>query len=83
MHWWRKGGIPMSFQEIMCLYKLMTVAFNPNSNIRLNQDELEIASEVLKKLADDAPNWTQEDKEKYKLLVDLIKESSKKELRGE
>ena len=37
----------------------------------------------VKKLADDAQNWTREDKEKYKLLVDLVKEASKKELRGE
>ncbi|MBE7063201.1 MAG: hypothetical protein E7390_05380 [Ruminococcaceae bacterium] len=67
----------MRFQELMCLYKLMTVAFNPNSNVRLNQNELEIASEVLKEIADDAPNWTHKEKEQYKLLVDLTKESTK------
>lgn len=73
----------MNFSELMCLYKLMSVAFNNKMKETLTQYELDIASEALKKLADDAQNWTREDKEKYKLLVDLVKEASKKELRGE
>ena len=73
----------MNFNELLCLYKLMSVAFNNKKKETLTQNEIDIASETLKKFADDAQNWTREDKENYKLLVDLVKESSKKELRGE
>lgn len=72
----------MNFYEMMCLYKIMAVVFDAKPNTSLRQNEIDVAAELLKKLADDTPNWTHNDKENYKLLVDFVKENTKANLRG-
>lgn len=64
----------MNLSEIMSLYKLITIACFPNSKISITQNELEIAVDALKRMADNSPNWSEYDKEVYKLALDCAKE---------
>lgn len=69
--------IDMNFYDILSVAKLFAIATGNANHITMSSTELEIASETLKKLADERRDWTTEQKEYYKLLVDYIKEQTK------
>lgn len=67
----------MNFSDMLSLAKLFTLATNSTATLTMSSEELEVACEVLKKLADEKAIWSQEQKEYYKLLVDYAKELTK------
>ena len=62
---------------MLSLAKLFTLATNSTTTLTMSSEEIEVACEVLKKLADEKAIWSQEQKEYYKLLVDYAKELTK------
>lgn len=67
----------MTLYEMICFAKLFAVATGKEPKDTLTSQELEIGSEALKKLADQRLDWTKEQKDLYKMLVDAAKELSK------
>ncbi len=67
----------MNFYETICISKLYAVAFGFAPRQSINNTEIDVAAECLKKMADNNYTWTQEQKDQYKLLVDFAKEMSK------
>ena len=67
----------MNFSDMLSLAKLFTPATNSTATLTMSSEEIEVACEVLKKLADEKAIWNQEQKECYKLLVDYVKELTK------
>lgn len=67
----------MNFYDILSVAKLFAIATGNTNHITMNSAELEIASEALKKLADERNDWNEEQKEYYKILVDFAKEQAK------
>ncbi len=63
----------ISFYELTCFTKVSNAAFGICSSTSISKAEFDIAFEVLKKLTDNRCDWTQEQKEQYKLLVDFVK----------
>lgn len=61
--------------EMMSFAKFITSAFA--GNVTLSEAELEAGTTALKNLADNSPYWNQEQKDAYKLLVDVVKENYK------
>lgn len=62
--------------EMMSFAKFVMSAFA--GNVTFSEAEMEAGTTVLKNLADNAPYWNQQQKEAYKLLVDVVKEDCKK-----
>lgn len=60
--------------EMMSFAKFVMSAFS--GNVSLSEAELEAGTMALKNIADNAPRWNQNQKEAYKLLVDVAKENS-------
>ena len=67
----------MNFYDILSVAKLFAVATGNTKHITMSSAELGIASEALKKLADERDDWNEEQKEYYKILVDYAKEQTK------
>lgn len=67
----------MNFYDILSFAKLFSLATGNTKHITMSSAELEIASEALKKLADERNDWNKEQKEYYKMLVDYAKEQTK------
>lgn len=67
----------MNFYDILSVAKLFAIATGNTNNINMSSAEIEIASETLKKLADERNDWNKEQKEYYKMLVDYAKEQTK------
>lgn len=67
----------MNFCDILSVAKLFAMATGNANHISMSSAELEIASEALKKLADERKDWNKEQKEYYKMLVDYAKEQTK------
>ena len=53
----------MNFYDILSVAKLFAVATGNTKHITMSSAELEIASEALKKLADERDDWNEEQKE--------------------
>jgi hypothetical protein len=64
----------LSFYELMSFAKTFSKFFYLDRNVSATKEEQNAAVEVLKKMADNRGNWTQEQKESYKALVDFVKE---------
>lgn len=62
----------MSLYEMLCFAKVYCAAFG-FSSLAISRQEIDIAFEVLKKATDNRQDWTQEQKDVYKLLVDFSK----------
>lgn len=62
--------------EMMSFAKFVMSAFS--GNVTTSDVENEIGATILKNMADNAPYWNQQQKDAYKLLVDVAKENSKK-----
>lgn len=67
----------MNFYDILSVAKLFAIATGNMNPVIMSSAELEIASETLKKLADERNDWNEEQKEYYKILVDFAKEQTK------
>ncbi len=50
--------------------------------MNMSDAEMEAATEVLKQMGDNAPNWNPDQKELYKAMVDAAKESSRGQQNG-
>ena len=72
----------MNFYEVISLAKLFARVFDGNSSITLSEAELEAASELLKELGDNRQDWTPQQRETYKALVDFGKEDLKRQRHG-
>lgn len=65
----------MNNYEMLCIAKLFSLAMG-YSNVRPTKVELEVATEVIKKMVDSNPNINQQQKEMYKFMVDIAKENT-------
>ncbi len=64
----------MSFIELISFSKVFSVALYLDNKSILSRQDLEITSEVLKRMADESPYWTHEQREMYKIIVDFVKQ---------
>lgn len=62
--------------EMMSFAKFIISAFE--GNVTPSEAELEAGAMALKNMANNSPYWNQQQKEAYKLLVDVVKENYKK-----
>ncbi len=67
----------MDFDELISVAKLFSSA-TQGKPISMSSKELDVACEALKKMADERQDWTQEQKELYKAMVDYAKDNSSK-----
>ena len=67
----------MTFYQLTCYTKLYNAAMGYIDRNSVTHHEVEVAIEVLKKLADKRDEWTNEQKELYKALADIAKEMLK------
>lgn len=67
----------MQFYELISFSKVFSVATGLEKRSILSTADVEITSEVLKRMADESDYWTREQKELYKLIVDAVKEMTK------
>lgn len=67
----------MQFYELISFSKVFSVAMGLDKRSILSTADIEITSEVLKHMADESVCWTCEQKELYKLMVDMAKEMTK------
>ena len=63
----------MNNYEMLCIAKLFSLAMG-YSNVRPTKVELEVATEVIKKMVDSNPNINQHQKAMYKFMLDIAKE---------
>ena len=61
-------------QEQICVYKLFCAAMGMMDKRNISNTEMEIACETLKRMADQRFDWTDQQKNTYKFLVDFAKE---------
>lgn len=64
----------MSFYEMICFAKVYNVACGIAHPATVSENELDVAVEVIKRMIDNRDNWTQEQKEIYKLIADYAKD---------
>ena len=67
----------MTPYEMLCLSKLFYITMGMMDRRNITHDEVEIACELLKKMADQRYDWNDQQKNYYKFLVDFAKELSK------
>ncbi len=65
----------MSFFEIMCVAKLIAVFFDYSPKAILSKLELNVASEAIKKVANQS-DFPPQFKEKYNQLIDFLRETT-------
>ena len=63
----------MTFYQLTCYTKIYNAAMGHIDRRSVTQQEIEVAIEVLKKLADERDDWTDEQKELYKSIADIAK----------
>lgn len=63
----------MTFYQLTCYTKIYNAAMGDIDRRSVTQQEIEVAIEVLKKLADERDDWTDEQKELYKSIADIAK----------
>ena len=61
---------------MLCIAKLFSLAMG-YSSVRPTKVELEVATEVIKKMVDNNLNLNQQQKEMYKFMLDIAKERIK------
>ncbi len=77
---YRIGGVreedSMNPFEMMSFAKFVMSAFT--GNVTPSEAEIEAGTMMLKNIADNSPRWNQQQKDVYKLLVDVVKDNNKK-----
>lgn len=68
----------MNFYESICFSRVHAAFCGLIPKQQVSEAEYEVAFECLKKMAENRYDWTDEQKEQYKALVDYCKEVSKK-----
>ena len=68
----------MDLNELMCFAKVYSVVMGLASPMSVSKREIDVAIEALKKNADNRWDWTQEQKDLYKLMLDFAKQNLKK-----
>ena len=63
--------------EQMCLFKLFCSSMGMMDRNNITNAEMEVACESLKHMADQRYDWTDQQKNTYKFLVDYAKEMTK------
>lgn len=63
----------MTISEQLCITKLFFTAMGMMPSNMISQPEMEIACEALKQAADQRCDWSDQQKEVYKWLVDWAK----------
>lgn len=66
----------MELKEYSCLYKLYSVAMGKASKNSITKEEINVAAECLKKIAENKTDWSDDEKNLYKEYVDICKEMS-------
>ena len=66
----------ISILELNALNKVISYVAG-SSKDTISETETELAKECLKKFADNAPKWNDEQKKQFKTLVDLLQNPSK------
>ena len=64
----------MSCIELVSFSKVFSVALHLDNKSILSRQDLEITSEILKRMADESPYWTHEQREMHKIIVDFVKQ---------
>ena len=72
----------MTPHEEYCVARVYNAALGIIDRKTITKHELDITIEILKKYADDQGNWTDDQKEVYKLLADYAKEQIKRDIDG-
>ena len=67
----------MNFYEYFSFAKVYNAAMNPQYRNTVSKKEIETTVEILKKMADNRSDWSDDQKEAYKLLADFAKERIK------
>lgn len=67
----------MTIYEQLCITKLFFSALGMMGQNTISTTEMDIACEALKQIADQRYDWTDQQREVYKWLVDYAKERSK------
>lgn len=65
----------MNFYEALCFAKLFERAIG--GQVSMSEIEKEVACESLKRMADQRNDWTEEQKNYYKMMVDFSKNIGK------
>ncbi|MBR3095871.1 MAG: hypothetical protein IKH12_09805 [Clostridia bacterium] len=63
----------MNFYEMMCFAKVYSVVMGLSSPMTVSKQEIDVVFELLKRNTDNRPDWTHEQKETYKMMVDFVK----------
>lgn len=63
----------MTLEEIMLCAKIFAVAMG-NKSIAITRVDKDAAVNMLKRMADQSWNWTEQQKEYYKFMVDICKQ---------
>lgn len=67
----------MNFYDFVAFAKVYNAAINPQLRNAVSNTEIEVTVEILKKMADNRGDWSDEQKSIYKLLADFVKEEIK------
>ena len=69
----------MNFLDFISFAKVYNAVMNPQFRSSISNAEVEITVEILKKMADNRNDWSDDQKEVYKLLADFAKERIKEQ----
>ncbi len=72
----------MTPHEEYCVARVYNAALGIIDRKTITKHEIDITIEILKKYADNRDDWTENQKEAYKLLADYAKEQIKREING-
>lgn len=71
----------MTPHEECCVARVYNAALGIIDRKTITKHELDITIEILKKYADDREDWTDDQKDAYKLLADYAKEQIKGQIK--
>ena len=70
----------MNFFEAMCFARVYGAACGQIDKNTISKQEVDVTIEFLKKFTDNRNDWTQEQKDYYKLMADYVKENIKQDI---
>ena len=69
----------MNFIDFISFAKVYNAVMNPQLRSSVSKADVESTLEILKKMADNRKDWSDDQKEVYKLLADFAKERIKEQ----